>query len=83
MRYPGLSEIVAALTKWGPERGFAMESLAAVYVIYRFLSSIAAHHRRRGATAPPLVVRWASQGALLPGGAATAAVPGAACGQCA
>lgn len=38
-----ISEIVEALTKWGPERGFAQESLAPVYVIYRFLSSVGAH----------------------------------------
>jgi hypothetical protein len=38
-----VSEIVDALTKWGPEKGFSRESFRPVYLIYRTLSAIGTH----------------------------------------
>ena len=35
-----MSEIVDALTKWGPEKGFSRESFRPVYLIYRTLTAI-------------------------------------------
>jgi hypothetical protein len=38
-----VSEIVDALTKWGPEKGFSRESFRPIYLIYRTLSAIGTH----------------------------------------
>jgi len=38
-----LSDVVAALTKLGPEKGFAKETFAPIYLLYRMLSASATH----------------------------------------
>jgi hypothetical protein len=39
----GVSEIVDALTKWGPEKSFSRESFRPIYLIYRTLCAIGTH----------------------------------------